>query len=145
MPGSGLFTPEALASLRQAQLDAMPLVAYVLARAIVNEAGGVKRQSWALARSFPCRLSRQAAEERADDSRRQGVNANTLSFPYDQAPLDGTELVIVTSTEEHDERAFVRLFRVLATQGEKSFDTRRVALLTTQDVPADVDVADFLP
>lgn len=144
MPGSSLFTPEALASMRQVQRDAMPQTAHVLVRAIAREAGAVARQTWTLARSFACRLSRQTAEERSDDSRRQGVNANTLSYPYDEAPLDGTELVIVVGNEGQGERAFTRLFRVLASHGEKTFDTRRSALLTTHDVPNDVDPVDFL-
>lgn len=143
MPG-GLFTPEALATLRAQQLDAMPQTAYVLTPTNAIEAGGVARPTWALARSFFCRLSRQTSEERSDETRRQGVNDNSLSFPYDQPPLEGNELVIVVDDGTVDGPAFTRVFRVLSTQAEKTFDTRRVALLTTSDVPG-IDPDDYIP
>ena len=145
MPGSPLFTPHALAALREAQRQSMPNVAYVLVRSLVREPGAVVRQTWTLARSFACRLSTQRADEQADETRRQNIETMSLSYPVEEAPLDGTELVIVVGDDAQGDAAFTRVFRVMGAKVEKTFETRRQATVTTQDVPADVDPIDFIP
>jgi hypothetical protein len=145
MPGSPLFTPQAIAALRRAQTDTMPHLCYVLARTLTREPGAVTRQGWAVARSFACRVSGMQAGERLDDTRRQEQIVASLSYPVTEAPLDGTELVIVVGDGTHGDRAFVHLYRVAGARAEKSFETRRVAGLTDVDVPRDVDPMDYLP
>ena len=69
----------------------------------------------------------------------------SLSYPVEEAPLDGTELVIVVGDDAQGDAAFTRVFRVMGAKVEKTFETRRQATVTTQDVPADVDPIDFIP
>lgn len=145
MPGSSLFTPHALAALREAQRQSMPNVAYVLVRALVREPGAVVRQTWTLDRSFPCRLSSQRADELADETRRQNIETMALSYPVEEVPLDGTELVIVVGDDTQGDAPFTRVFRVMGAKVEKTFETRRQATVTTQDVPSDVDPANYIP
>lgn len=145
MPGSPLFTPQAIAALRQAQTDSMPHVCYVLTPSITREPGAVARQSWTVTRSFACRLSRQTTEERVDDSaRRQGAASMTLSYPYSEAPLAGDETVIVVGDEQFGETAFSLVLRVSTSSIPKSFETRRAATVTTLDAPA-IDPAAYVP
>lgn len=142
MPTSSIFTPEALALLRQQQRDAMPDVCYVLTPTIVRAAGAVASATFVVSRSFACRVSRQAVAE-LGDTRRTQQRTFQLSYPFNEAPLNGDETLIVVGDGESGP-AYTRVLRISGAEREESFDTMRAAAVTDQDVP-DIDPDDYIP
>jgi hypothetical protein len=143
---SNLFTPDALAILRQMQRDTMPATIHVLTPTLVKEPGGVARATWAKTRTMNGRISRQVAETResGDAGARFPVRTFVLAYPHDAPPLDGTECVIVEGGDEHGTPRFVHVLRVTAPNIGSPFATRRTATASDLNVPSDINVADFI-